>query len=169
MRLYCWVTGRGRSISSRLMSEPNPRDYTTGELTSAANLFREASELLSPTADELVRIADGFDVELADDALHLTRTARHLTASALYLKVGELTIRRLTRDIGRGYQALRNRLLVLIMFMSGVTIVLELASLLPGHLPHVLGEASRGPAAYLLGFATATWLADRATRPPPGP
>ena len=148
---------------------PDPRDYTTGELTSAANLFKEAADLLSPTADELIHIADGFDLDQADDALHLTRTARHLTASALHLKVGELTIRRLTRDIGRTYQAIKSRLLGLTAIAAALSLIFHLAAYLPGMPGTVLSHIGGSFTAYSIGVATAGWILHHRTRPPPDP
>lgn len=131
------------------MPEVKAADYTTGELTSAANICRDAVELLTPTADELMRIAG--EVELVEEELHFTRTSRHLNAAALHLKISEATIRRITKNVGRTYSSIGNWIL-------GVSGASALVSLGLGLL-RLVGPGSIAP--YLPGiiqYASGVWF-----------
>lgn len=151
------------------MPDTAPRDYTTGELIGAAKLLGEVSDLLSPTADELMRISDELEPARADDAIHFARTSRHLTATALHLKIGEVTIRRLVRDIGRTYQAIKTRLLGMTAAAMALSLVFHLAALVPGVPDRILNDIGGGLGGYAMGISTAGWILHNRTRPPPGP
>lgn len=139
------------------MPEVKAADYTTGELTSAANACRDAVALLTPTADELMRIS--AEVELPDEELHFARTSRHVNAAALHLKISEATIRRITKNVGRTYDSILSRLYLLALAGSLTSAVLGLLRLLISdsigwHLDGLL----EWPVQYGMGFAGGAFL-----------
>jgi len=156
------------------MPDPAPRDYTTRQLAEGAERLHAAVELLGPAADMLTHTADEFlrsaedagDVDLGEQAVRITRTARNLTAIALDLKCGEAGLIRLTRSTGRIYRAITSWLSGLVCAALGLSAALGLLGLLPGHLP--LGDAAGVPAAYAIGVATANVIIWRRTRPAKG-
>ena len=95
--------------------------------------------------------------------------ARHLTASALHLKVGEITIRRLTRDVGRTYQSVKTRLLGMTAVAAAFSLLCHLAVYLHGMPFAAISRIGGYFSAYAVGVSTAGWILHHRTRPPPGP
>lgn len=151
------------------MPDVKPADYTTGELTSAANVCRDAVALLTPTADELMRIS--AEVELPDEELHFARTSRHVSAAALHLKISETTIRRITENAGRTYGSVKTRLLGLsVCGWTVATVIFGLCLILPRHIAQILQPYARYPLGFAIGVSIAGWIVERGfARPPRDP
>lgn len=136
------------------MPEVKPRDYTTGELDAAADVCRDAADLLAPTADELTHIAESLEPERADEALHLRRTSRDLLGGALHLTVGERTIRRVIKQVGRTYDSIVSRLYLLASVGFLVSGVLGLVRVfIPDSIGRHIDGLIEWPIQYGTGFA----------------